>query len=224
MAYSSVSHLGLTMVGVFALNAQGISGGVLQMLNHGLSTGGLFLLVGLVYERRHTRLIEDYGGLWKVMPIFAVLFMLMMLSSIGMPLLPGNGFVGEFTILVGVFQLPRKIWAVLAATGIVLGAVYMLWLYQRTMFGTLDREENRVLTDLSAREILTLVPLVVASFWIGVYPKPVFAILDEPVQRIVRQIEGREPYPPQVTDLRPDLRGGKRYASSGLGPASAGTP
>jgi len=224
VAYSSVSHLGLTMVGVFALNAQGISGGVLQMLNHGLSTGGLFLLVGLVYERRHTRLIEDYGGLWKVMPIFAVLFMLMMLSSIGMPLLPGNGFVGEFTILVGVFQLPRKIWAVLAATGIVLGAVYMLWLYQRTMFGTLDREENRVLTDLSAREILTLVPLVVASFWIGVYPKPVFAILDEPVQRIVRQIEGREPYPPQVTDLRPDLRGGKRYASSGLGPASAGTP
>jgi NADH-quinone oxidoreductase subunit M len=219
-----VSHLGLTMVGVFTLNSQGITGAALQMLNHGLSTGGLFLLVGLVYERRHTRLIEDYGGLWKVMPIFAVLFMLMMLSSIGMPLIPGNGFVGEFPILIGAFQLPRKIWAVLAATGIVLGAVYMLWLYQRTMFGTLDREENRRLVDLSGREILTLVPLVLVSFWIGVYPKPFFAILDEPVQRIVRQVEGREQYPPQVIDLRPDLRAGQRYASAAFAPADDGTP
>ena len=206
VAYSSVSHLGLTMVGVFALNYQGIAGGVLQMLNHGLSTGALFLLVGLVYERRHTRLIADYGGLWKVMPVFAVFFMLMTLSSIGMPLIPGNGFVGEFTILVGAFQLPQKYWAVLAATGIVLGAVYMLWLYQRTMFGTLDREENKRLVDIGAREVLTLVPLVLAAFWIGVYPAPFFAVLEEPVTRLVQQIEGKHEYPTSVVDLRPDLR------------------
>ena len=195
VAYSSVSHLGLAMVGVFALNHQGITGGVLQMLNHGLSTGALFLLVGIVYERRHTRRLADYGGLWQVMPVFAVFFLLMTLSSIGMPLLPGNGFVGEFAILVGAFQLPSKLWAVLAATGIVLGAVYMLWLYQRTMFGRLDRDENRALVDLSPREIATLAPLVVLAFWIGVYPAPFFAVLEEPVDRLVRQVEGRYEFP-----------------------------
>jgi len=195
VAYSSVSHLGLCMVGVFALNRQGITGGVLQMLNHGLSTGALFLLVGIVYERRHTRRLEDYGGLWKVMPVFAVFFLLMTLSSIGMPLLPGNGFVGEFAILLGAFQLPQKLWAVLAATGIVLGAVYMLWLYQRTMFGRLDREENRTLADLSVREIATLLPLLLLAFWIGVYPKPFFAVLEEPVDRLVLQVEGRYEFP-----------------------------
>jgi NADH-quinone oxidoreductase subunit M len=195
VAYSSVSHLGLCMVGVFALNRQGITGGVLQMLNHGLSTGALFLLVGIVYERRHTRRLEDYGGLWKVMPVFAVFFLLMTLSSIGMPLLPGNGFVGEFAILLGAFQLPQKLWAVLAATGIVLGAVYMLWLYQRTMFGRLDREENRTLADLSVREIATLLPLLLLAFWIGVYPAPFFAVLEEPVDRLVLQVEGRYEFP-----------------------------
>ena len=203
VAYSSVSHLGLAMVGIFALNAQGLTGGVLQMINHGLSTGALFLLVGLVYERRHTRLIADYGGLWKVMPIFAVFFMVAMLSSIGMPLIPGNGFVGEFTVLVGAFRMPQKIWAVLAATGIVLGAVYMLWLYQRTMFGTLDKEENKKLIDINFREIMTLVPLVIVAFWIGIYPKPFFQILDEPVDRLVRQIEGSYQYPSDVAALNP---------------------
>jgi NADH-quinone oxidoreductase subunit M len=193
------------MVGVFALNYQGLTGGVLQMVNHGLSTGALFLLVGLVYERRHTREIAEYGGLWKVMPVFAVFFMLMMLSSIGMPLIPGNGFVGEFTVLVGAFRLPQKIWAVLAATGIVLGAVYMLWLYQRTMFGKLDREENRKLIDINFREIATLVPLVVMSFWIGVYPRPFFDILREPVTRLVEQIEGEHRYPQAVVALRPEM-------------------
>ncbi|MCP3980500.1 MAG: NADH-quinone oxidoreductase subunit M [bacterium] len=198
VAYSSVSHLGFAMVGVFALNAQGFSGSVLQMINHGLSTGALFLLVGLVYERRHTRRIEDFGGLWKVMPVFAVFFMVMMLSSIGMPAVPGNGFVGEFLILLGAFRMPQKFWAVLAATGIVLGAIYMLWLYQRTIFGKLDREENKVLKDLNGREILTLVPLVVLSFWIGLYPKPVLDVIEEPVQRLVAQVEKRETYPPRV--------------------------
>ncbi len=195
VAYSSVSHLGFTMVGIFALNAQGLGGGVLQMLNHGLSTGALFLLVGLVYERRHTRRIADYGGLWSVMPVFALFFLLMTLSSIGMPAIPGNGFVGEWAVLLGAFQMPSKIWAVIAASGIVLGAVYMLWLYQRTMFGKLDNPANRDLVDLSPREVLTLVPLVLCSFWIGLYPAPVLDIIAEPVERIVRQVEKREIYP-----------------------------
>jgi len=189
VAYSSVSHLGFCMLGIFALNHQGITGGVLQMINHGLSTGALFLIVGLVYERRHTRLISEYGGLSKVMPVFAVFFMIMMLSSIGMPGIPGNGFVGEFTILLGAFGLAHKTWAVLAATGIVLGAAYMLWLYQRTMFGKLEKPENQALRDLNFREVMTLLPLVLLSFWIGIYPQPFFRILDEPVRRIVAQVQ-----------------------------------
>jgi NADH-quinone oxidoreductase subunit M len=195
VAYSSVSHLGFCMLGVFALNYQGLTGGVLQMINHGLSTGALFLLVGVVYERRHTRLLADYGGLVKVMPWFAVIFMIMTLSSIGMPLIPGNGFTGEWTILVGAFRLDSKVWAVLGATGLVLGAAYMLWLYQRTMFGALDNEDNRGLRDLSVREFAYLLPLVVLAFWIGIRPQPFFRILDEPVQRLVQQVEKTYEYP-----------------------------
>jgi len=195
VAYSSVSHLGFCMLGVFALNLQGLTGGVLQMINHGLSTGALFLIVGLVYERRHTRLIAEYGGLSKVMPVFAVFFMIMTLSSIGMPGIPGNGFVGEFTILMGAFKLAQKFWAILAATGIVLGAAYMLWLYQRTMFGTLDNPENRGLKDLSFREVMTLAPLTLIAFWIGIYPAPFYRILDEPVRRLVAQVEKTHEFP-----------------------------
>jgi len=206
VAYSSVSHLGFAMVGIFALNFQGMTGGVLQMVNHGLSTGALFLIVGLIYERRHTRMIADYGGLWSVMPVFGVFFMVMMLSSIGMPAIPGNGFVGEFTVLLGAFLLPQKYWAVLAATGIVLGAVYMLWLYQRTMFGKLDKDENRKLVDLNFREIMTLLPLVVLSFWIGLYPKPMFDILRQPVERLVRQVKQQQSYPDMAAALPPGLR------------------
>jgi len=198
VAYSSVSHLGFCMLGVFALNYQGLAGGVLQMINHGISTGALFLLVGVVYERRHTRLLEDYGGVAKVMPWFAVVFLVMTLSSIGMPLLPGNGFTGEWTILVGAFALPTKIWAVLGASGMVLGAVYMLWLYQRTMFGRLDREENRRLTDLRGREWAYLLPLVILAFWIGVRPGPIFRVLDDPIRRLVQQVEKTYPYPSLV--------------------------
>ncbi len=204
VAYSSVSHLGFCMIGIFALTADGITGGVLQMLNHGLATGALFLIVGLVYERRHTREISEYGGLWKVMPVFAVLFMIMMLSSIGMPGIPGNGFIGEFTVLMGVFALPQKFWAVLAATGIVLGAAYMLWLYQRTMFGKLTNESNKNLKDLNLREIMTLVPLVLLSFWIGLYPKPFFNILEEPVNKLVAQVEQTWQYPDDVKSLAGD--------------------
>jgi NADH-quinone oxidoreductase subunit M len=203
VAYSSVSHLGFCMLGIFALNAQGLTGGILQMINHGLSTGALFLLVGVVYERRHTRLLSDYGGIVKVMPWFAVIFMIMTLSSIGMPLIPGNGFTGEWTILVGAFRLESKVWAVLGATGLVLGAAYMLWLYQRTMFGPLDDDENRGLKDLSAREFAYLLPLVLLAFWIGIRPQPVFEVLDEPVQRLVRQVEKTYEYPRPVDAARP---------------------
>jgi NADH-quinone oxidoreductase subunit M len=203
VAYSSVSHLGLCMLGIFALNVQGLTGGILQMINHGLSTGALFLLVGVVYERRHTRLLTDYGGLVKVMPWFAVIFMIMTLSSIGMPLIPGNGFTGEWTILVGAFRLESKVWAVLGATGLVLGAAYMLWLYQRTMFGPLDNDDNRNLKDLSVREFAYLLPLVLLAFWIGIRPEPFFRVLEEPVQRLVQQVEKTYEFPLGVAGLRP---------------------
>ena len=203
VAYSSVSHLGFCMLGVFALNEMGLNGGILQMINHGISTGALFLIVGLIYERRHTRMISDFGGLSKQLPIYATLFMIMMLSSIGLPAL--NGFIGEFTILVGAWQIPTgfsvgipftakalvfapKFWAICAVFGIVLGAAYMLWLYQRTMFGKLDKPENQALKDLNFRESMTLIPLVVLAFWIGLYPKPFFDILQPSVQRIVQQV------------------------------------
>jgi NADH-quinone oxidoreductase subunit M len=216
VAYSSISHLGFCMLGVFALNFQGIAGGVLQMINHGLSTGALFLLVGVVYERRHTRLLAEYGGLATAMPWFAVIFMIMTLSSIGMPLLPGNGFTGEWTILVGVFSLQSKLWAVLGATGLVLGATYMLWLYQRTMFGPTGSEENRKMSDLNARELAYLVPLVVLSFWIGIRPQSFFRLLDEPVSRLVQQIEKRYEYPRGVAGLfpGPEFSAGERQAAS----------
>jgi NADH-quinone oxidoreductase subunit M len=189
VAYSSVSHLGFCMLGVFALNVNGLTGGVLQMVNHGISTGALFLIVGIIYERRHTRLISEFGGLSKQLPVYAAIFMIITMSSIGLPTL--NGFIGEFAILVGAFQLPNKIWAVCAVTGIVLGAGYMLWLYQRTMFGKLDKPENMQLADLNARELVTLVPLVLLAFWIGLYPRPFFRILDQPVQKLEQQVHGR---------------------------------
>jgi NADH-quinone oxidoreductase subunit M len=194
VAYSSVSHLGFVMLGVFSLNWQGIEGGLLQMINHGLSTGGLFLLVGLIYERRHTRLISEFGGLSKQMPIYAILFMIITLSSIGLPTL--NGFIGEFTILLGaflafwgtdiIFNKTMSYAIVLFATsGIVLGAAYMLWLYQRVMFGKLDNPENMKLKDLNFREIMTLVPIIVICFWIGLYPKTWTSFMDEAVKSTV---------------------------------------
>ncbi|MGH2362643.1 MAG: complex I subunit 4 family protein [bacterium] len=185
IAYSSVSHLGFCTLGIFALNPHGLSGSVIQQINHGISTGALFLIVGLIYERRHTREIKEFGGLSNVMPVYATLFMIVMLSSIGLPLL--NGFIGEFTILQGAFEVSWR-WAAWAVTGIVLGAAYMLWLYQRTMFGTCDNPKNQVLKDLNFREIMTLVPLIIWAFWIGIYPKPFFKVLEKPVTEIVRQV------------------------------------
>jgi NADH-quinone oxidoreductase subunit M len=187
VAYSSVSHLGFVMLGVFAATPVALQGGVLQMLNHGISTGALFLIVGIIYERRHTRLISEYGGLSHIMPIYATVFLVMTLSSIGMPGL--NGFIGEFFILQGTFAAPGLwIYAALAVIGIVLGAAYMLWLYQRVMFGKLENPLNKVLPDLSLRELATFVPLIILAFWIGIYPTFFTRYLDEPVNSIVERV------------------------------------
>ncbi len=185
IAYSSVSHMGMAMLGMFALTPVGITGSIVHQLNHGISTGALFLLVGIVYERRHTRDISAYGGLSAVMPVFAAVFLLMTLSSIGLPAL--NGFIGELLVLQGVFVVSPT-WAACAATGVVLGAAYMLWLYQRTMFGALDNPANRSLRDLSVREAATLVPLVALAVWIGLYPAPLLRKLDSSVGRIVLRV------------------------------------
>ena len=187
VAYSSVSHLGFVMLGIFALNSQGLVGALLQNLNHGLSTGALFLIVGIIYERRHTRMIADYGGLSKVVPIFTVIFAITMFSSIGLPGL--NGFIGEFLILVGAFQV-SKVYAAFAVAGIVLGAAYMLWLFQRMMFGNLDKPENRNLTDLNVREIVYMMPIIFLMFWIGIYPTAVHQPEWSPrFKNLVKQME-----------------------------------
>ncbi len=182
IAYSSVSHMGFCTLGIFALTPHGLSGSILQQVNHGISTGALFLIVGILYERRHTRMIADFGGLSTPMPNFAAIYLIISLSSLGMPLL--NGFIGEFTILRGVFEVSR-VWAAWGVIGIILGAAYLLWLYQRVMFGSVTNPANEHLPDLNVREMVTLVPLVLLALWIGVYPKPFFRYLDVPVKRIV---------------------------------------
>jgi len=186
VAYSSVSHLGFVMLGMFALNPMGIKGSVLQMINHGISTGALFLLVGILYERRHTRLISEYGGLAKQMPTYATLFLIAALSSMGLPAL--NGFIGEFTILLGAANR-SMVWAAFAALGIVLGAAYLLWLYQRVFWGPLDNPANKNLLDVNRRELITLLPLVVLMVWIGIAPKVFFDIIEEPVNYDVRKVD-----------------------------------
>jgi NADH-quinone oxidoreductase subunit M len=185
IAYSSVSHLAFCTLGIFALTPNGLAGSVLQQINHGISTGALFLIVGVLYERRHTRLISEFGGLATPMPNFAAVYLIVSLSSLGMPLL--NGFIGEFTILQGAFQV-NKYWAAWGTLGVILGAAYLLWLYQRVMFGSVTNAANEHLPDLNLREMATLLPLVVLAFWIGIYPKPFFALIEKPVQRIVEQV------------------------------------
>ncbi len=185
VAYSSVSHLGFCTLGIFALNQAGLSGSVIQQINHGISTGALFLIVGILYERRHTRDIAEYGGISNVMPVYATITMIMFLSSMGLPLL--NGFIGEFTILQGAFT-ESKLWAGLAVPGVVLAAAYLLWLYQRVFFGKVTNPKNEKLADLTPREVLTFAPLVVLAFAIGLYPKPLFKVLDQPVNQLVQTV------------------------------------
>ncbi|TAK14560.1 MAG: NADH-quinone oxidoreductase subunit M [Anaerolineae bacterium] len=187
VAYSSISHLGFVVLGMFALNEQGIAGAILQMVNHGISTGALFLIVGFIYERRHTRELDQFGGLWKVMPVYAVLTLIVSLSSMGLPGL--NGFVGEFTILLGAWgagngPLGSYLYAALAALGVILAAVYMLFMFQKMFLGPVTNKKNEGLADLSRREILILIPLLVFIFWIGLYPKPFFGLIGASVESL----------------------------------------
>ena len=197
IAYSSVSHLGYVMLGLFAFNLQGVEGGLIQMINHGLSTGALFLLVGVIYERRHTRLISEFGGLAKVMPLYAAIFMIVTLSSIGLPGL--NGFIGEFLVLVGAFksafasylkdlQLTHFVFVVLAATGMIWGAVYMLWMYQRVFFNKLTNPKNFNLPDLNLREITIFVLLLIFIVWIGVFPRTFLTKTEVSINRTLNRV------------------------------------
>jgi len=185
VAYSSVSHLGMIMLGLYAFNNVGVTGGVLQMVNHGLSTGALFILVGYVYDRRHTRMIVEYGGLWTVMPVFAALFLVATLSSIGLP--GTNGFIGEFLILLGAFRAHP--WAGgLGTLGVVLGAVYMLTMYKDVFFGPVTNAVNRQLRDLSVREVLAVAPIIVLIFWIGLFPKPFLDRIEPTTQLLLGRL------------------------------------
>ena len=186
VAYSSVSHLGFCTLGLIALNPNGIAGGMLQGLNHGLSTPLLFLAVGVVYDQRHTRAIADYGGLANRMPVYTVLFAISLFASMGMPGL--NGFIGEFTILRGAFEV-SAVWAGFAVLGIVLGAAYLLWLFQRVMLGPVTNPENEGLRDMNLREIVVMAPLIAGCFWIGLYPKPCFEILEAPTRKLVERLD-----------------------------------
>lgn len=193
VAYSSVSHLGFVIIGIFALNNPGIQGGLMQMVNHGLSTGALFLMVGMIYERRHTRLIAEFGGLAKQLPVFTVFFMIVTLSSIGLPGL--NGFVGEYLILLGTF-LHDKVYAVFAALGVILAAVYMLLMFQRVMFGKLDKVENKSLPDMSKREALLMTPIVALIVVIGIYPNFVLRKMEPTVDSLIKTVKEKQAYQP----------------------------
>ena len=199
VAYSSVSHMGYIVLGIFVLNRQGAAGGILQMINHGISTGALFLLVGVIYERTHTRRIWDFGGLAKIMPVYAALFVLVALSSAGLP--GTNGFVGEFLTLLGAFQWGHMAheggahwlfsygFVILAATGLVLGAVYLLWMIERVFFGPVLQDRLRKLPDLNLRELTVFAPLVVMIFWMGLFPEPFIAKMEPTVEELLLDVE-----------------------------------
>jgi NADH-quinone oxidoreductase subunit M len=226
VAYSSVSHMGFIMLGIFSLNSQGVQGGMIQMINHGISTGALFLLVGVLYERTHTRRIWDYGGIAKVMPVYTTLFILVALSSAGLP--GTNGFVGEFLALLGAFKwgaaehaaggtlLGSYGFVAVAATGVIFGAVYLLWMIERVFFGPVLFKKNLALPDMTRREIAVFVPLVVMIFWIGLYPKPFFDKMQPTVETWITDVETGEALSRELPrDFgSPSHRGGAASASS----------
>lgn len=191
VAYSSVSHMGFVMLGMFSLNRLGLEGAILQMFNHGLSTSALFLIVGMLYERRHTRQLDDFGGLWKGMPVMGTLGLIGVLSSMGLPGL--NGFVGEFTILMGAYTsdaIGYSFTAVVAAVGVILAAVYLLHMFQKLFLGPVTHDENRGLVDITPREFATLAPLLILIFWIGIYPKPFFQLIAPAVENLLLILQG----------------------------------
>jgi NADH-quinone oxidoreductase subunit M len=201
VAYSSVSHLGFVMLGLFALNIQGVQGSVYQMLNHGLSTGALFLLVGMLYDRRHTRMIDDFGGLWNQLPVFSAFLLVVTFSSIGLPGL--NGFVGEFLILLGAFSVV-PLWTVAAASGVILGAVYMLWMFRRVIFGPLVHAENRELSDLDRRELFILAPIVALILFMGVYPQPFLDRMKASAEAALKKVSTLQSQPMAASQVGTD--------------------
>jgi len=191
VAYSSVSHLGFVMLGIFAFNHYGLQGALLQNINHGITSGALFLLVGMIYDRRHTRLIKDFGGLAKIIPVYTICFMIMTLSSVGLP--GTNGFVGEFLVLLGMFQNDQGMgFAIVATSGVIFSACYMLWMFQRVMFLEIKNPENEKLTDMTPRELVTMVPLIIFVFWIGFYPKPFTKTFDASIKHLISQVKPKD--------------------------------
>ena len=188
MAYSSVSHLGFVMLGIFALTVQSVQGALMVMINHGLSTGALFFLIGMIYERRHTRLIDAYGGITRAVPMFAALLTFVSLSSIGLP--GTNGFIGEFLVLLGAFRT-TPVLTLIATTAVILAAAYLLWAIQRILFNPLDKPENEHVPDLNRRELVLMAPLVALIIWLGVYPAPVLRRMEGSAERFVRTVETR---------------------------------
>jgi NADH-quinone oxidoreductase subunit M len=203
VAYSSVSHLGFVMLGIFALTVQSVQGALMVMISHGISTGALFFLIGMIYERRHTRLIADYGGIARVVPMFAAALTLVSLSSIGVP--GTNGFVGEFLVLLGAFRT-FPVLALVAATSVIIAAAYLLWAIQRILFNSLDKSENEHVSDLNRRELLLLAPLLAGIIWLGVYPAPVLRRMQPAAEQFVRTVETRA----AMTTAYVGERGGRR--------------
>jgi len=188
IAYSSISHMGIIILGTFALNVEGISGSIFLMLGHGVVAGALFMLVGVIYDRRHTKLMSEFGGLAQVMPRYATIFGIMMMASVGMPLT--INFVGEFLSLLGFYQ-QSHILTILAGVGIIVGAIYMLGAYKKTFFGEVTNEKNKNLPDINKKELFGLIPLVIVAIWLGVYPKPVLGPINKSVESIVQLMHNK---------------------------------